>query len=389
MSSHAILSPSGAHRWMACPASVYEERDLPDSESEASREGTLAHAYAASVLSGETPPAVSPEMEKQVGKYIDLVRKLQVEHNAILLVEQWFDLSHLIPECSGTADAVLVADDELIVIDLKYGSNPRNIVLAEGNPQLRLYGLGAYEVCKLLGDFKRVRPIICQPRLDHISEEVLAVEDLQAFGDAASIQGAAALGLRNKAVVPALGSYNPGPKQCQWCKAQATCPAFRQRVKDETACDFDNLDAGPPVADVPTTPQLLSRALQFVPMLEGWCKAVRSAVETALLRGDEIPDFKLVEGKRGARKWSDAEAVEELMKSQFRLKREEMYDFSLISPTTAEKVLSDSPKRWKKLQPLITQSDGAKSVAPMSDKRPAITIPKGDDYAPIRDEELA
>ena len=57
-----------------------------------------------------------------------------------------------------------------------------------------------------------------------------------------------------------------------------------------------------------------------------------------------------------------------------RLKQEEMYDFSIISPTTAEKRLKDSPKRWSRLQPLITQSDGKPSVAPLSDRRPAIEV---------------
>lgn len=41
--SHALLGPSGAHRWMECPPSARLEEQFPDSTSEAAREGTLAH----------------------------------------------------------------------------------------------------------------------------------------------------------------------------------------------------------------------------------------------------------------------------------------------------------------------------------------------------------
>ncbi|MNW02983.1 hypothetical protein D3C71_1988500 [compost metagenome] len=52
-----------------------------------------------------------------------------------------------------------------------------------------------------------------------------------------------------------------------------------------------------------------------------------------------------------------------------------MYDFKLISPTTAEKVLKEAnPRKWNKLQPLIGRSDGKPSVAPASDKRPALSM---------------
>ncbi len=42
--SHAILSASGASRWLNCPPSARLEEQFPDSTSEAAAEGTLAHA---------------------------------------------------------------------------------------------------------------------------------------------------------------------------------------------------------------------------------------------------------------------------------------------------------------------------------------------------------
>jgi len=70
-----------------------------------------------------------------------------------------------------------------------------------------------------------------------------------------------------------------------------------------------------------------------------------------------------------------------------RLKVEEMYDLTLISPTTAEKLTKAGtlgPKQWTKVQTLITQSEGKPSVAPESDKRPAL-VPSvnADDFSDL------
>ena len=65
-----------------------------------------------------------------------------------------------------------------------------------------------------------------------------------------------------------------------------------------------------------------------------------------------------------------------------RLKTEQMYDLSIISPTTAEKLHKAGTigvKQWPKLQTLITKADGKPSVAPASDKRPALMIAAAED----------
>ena len=40
---HALLSASGASRWLKCPPSARLEDELPDTTSEFAREGTVAH----------------------------------------------------------------------------------------------------------------------------------------------------------------------------------------------------------------------------------------------------------------------------------------------------------------------------------------------------------
>lgn len=126
-----------------------------------------------------------------------------------------------------------------------------------------------------------------------------------------------------------------------------------------------------------------------VGLIEDWCKAVRAETERQLLAGDEVPGFKLVLGKAGARAWKDAEEAEKQLKTM-RLKVEEMYDLKLISPTSAEKLAKAKvlgPRQWTKLQPLIGRSDPKPSVAPAADKRDAyVPAPVADDFQPVADE---
>ena len=52
--AHAILSPSAAARWLKCPASVAMTATMPEETSPYALEGSIAHAVAESVLTGET-----------------------------------------------------------------------------------------------------------------------------------------------------------------------------------------------------------------------------------------------------------------------------------------------------------------------------------------------
>ncbi|CAB4183169.1 Protein of unknown function DUF2800 [uncultured Caudovirales phage] len=378
--THAALSPSGAHRWMACPGSVVLEAEFPEESSSYADEGTLAHEVAAAMLLGtDVPLTADLEMIEEVTKYVDQVKAIVAATNGTLMVEVKVDASAFIPGSWGTSDVIIVAGDELITIDLKYGRGVR--VDAEGNPQTRIYNVGAYAMLNdLVGPFTRFRSMIIQPRLDHVSEEVLTLEELMDFVAEARAAAIATDTAIRAAEDQLLGDayLNPGAKQCRWCKAKASCPALRNVVATETACDFDDLTQ----ADLPdVSREDLSRAMLKIELIEDWCKAVRAATERALLSGETVEGWKLVEGRRGARAWTDAAAVEAVMKKQFRLKDELVYDYTLISPTTAEKRFKDNPRRWSALQELIVQKQGGPSVAPESDKRPALRLAGGaEDY---------
>lgn len=395
---HARLSPSRAHRYMPCPGSVVLEEAYPDESSVYADEGTAAHWLAATCLTdrmdaeqylgedirvGERKFRVTPEFAGHVQSYVDFVRG--EADGGTLLVEKRVSIAHLTGEqgAGGTADAIILFPQKRLmkVIDLKFGMGER--VDAERNPQAMKYGLGALHDYDLLGSFERLELTIHQPRIGNVSTFTTTVDELEVFAtevwDAAQAVTTATVtygddGIDDKDWVQMY--LQPGEKQCRFCRAKATCPALADSVAEvisggvATAEDFAAL-----VVDKvgeSTGNNWLSVAMNKVGLVEDWCKAVRAEVERRLIANQPVDGYKLVQGKRGPRQWTDAAKAEAAMKAM-RLKQGEMYETKLISPTAAEKLLKSNPKQWAKLDGFITQSEGRLSVAPASDKRPAMT----------------
>lgn len=390
---HAKLSPSGAKKWMACAGSHRLEQEA---------EGEFVPRF----FSME----VTEAMAEYVQVYVDAVRarveeyKLAGAVDVTLLVEQRLPIDHITGEkdATGTADAVIIAvwpeGTALIDVgDLKTGMGV--IVEAEENEQLQIYALGALRELDLLYDIKRVRLTIYQPRIKATpSDWEVGVEHVRAFEKKASQAAFHAIQVLHHEADGAVIQHLNAGEHCSkcFCNARATCPKLDGWVQEQVGADFEvivasdyNASAEAAVqasAPVVLPDDTLAIKMQAVDLIEDWCRAVRAEVERRLLAGTPVPGFKLVQGKRGARAWSNAEEVEATFKSM-RLKQDEMYDFKLISPTTAEKLLKDTPKRWNRVTPLITQSDGKPSVAPESDKRPALVIkPVEDDFEVVGDD---
>lgn len=359
---------SGSVRWIPCPGSVMLCDGLPDQSSSYAEEGTLAHTIAAELLKdGATVDTdeLSEDLFQATIDYVNYVKELAA--GKLLFVEHRVDFSEALgqEDGSGTADAIIVGEEEIKIVDLKTGRNP-----AFALPQLGLYAVGALEAFDHLGPFKQVRLVIHQSRIGHVDEVVLTLEELEAF--MATARAAAADAMSDNP------TFQPGEKQCRFCKAKASCPALLAQVHEVTTGQFEDLDALPmTTSDLKAiSPETLGRMFERVELVEAWCKAIREAVFNELKEGREVPGFKLVEGKRGARQWSDEAQAEAALKSM-RLKVEEMYDLKLISPTSAEKRMKAGilgPRQWAKLKDLITQAGGKATVAPANDKRPAITI---------------
>ncbi|HDR8931706.1 TPA: DUF2800 domain-containing protein [Burkholderia vietnamiensis] len=440
---HALLSPSSAYTWIECAASTAAQIGQPDESSEYADEGTAAHELAKWCLnagedaeqhigtvipvgtvtrrdeeSGETitEPRRSFEVDEEMAAYVQLyldgvrerVAALELAGaDVTLLVEQRLSIEHITgePGAKGTSDCVIIAvwpdgRAEIEVRDLKYGRGVA--VQAERNYQAMIYAAAAYEEHSTFYDFTNIRIVIHQPRVnDKPSEWEILPADLAAWinGTARPAAERALLYVDSVELAPLSPSdFNPGEKQCKFCKAKAVCPALAAHVEQTIGADFDTLDAGINGADASyvtsvTNVELLDNERLGViyaslDLIDSWGKAVRGRIEHELLQARAVPGVKLVAGRRGARQWNEPEAAEALLKSM-RLKQDQMYNFKLISPTQADKLLSkESPRRWKKVEALIVQRDGRPSVAPDSDPRPALEIqPPEDDFevAPVDD----
>lgn len=391
---HAKLSPSGAHRWMRCPGSVALEAPFPDESSIFAAEGTAAHLLASDELEGKQPArerigtlvtvdgfdfVVDKVMVAYVEDYVKLVH--EYAEGGILLVEQRVPIGHLTGEegATGTSDAVIVHADEarLTIVDLKYGMGVK--VMAADNEQAMMYALGALERYEQLADFTDVCMVIHQPRLNSVSEHWIRVDDLMKFAnkvtEAAEDCRGASLAADDEAGSLKLADFlYPGEKQCKFCKAKSACPAL-QAIVDETADEEATAEDFAELGD-----NALSVAMGRVELIEQWCKGVRAEAERRLTKGIDVPGYKLVEGRKGNRAWSDVKDAEKRLGAV--LKRDEMYEEKFISPATAEKLLKKDPEGLALLEELTHRPEGKLSVAPATDKRPAkATTAVADDFA--------
>lgn len=408
---HAMLSPSGASRWMVCSGAPSLEYGLPDKSSEDSARGTCAHKVSAMCFAEGKPASayigrrvdVGPHETFEFSEDMAAPTQLYVDFVASLPGEKFYEVAvpigHITGEegAEGTADVVCITEDqeELICVDLKFGVGV--YVAAEKNKQCMMYALGALKKFDVMGTFKRVRIFIHQPRINEAASEWdCTVEELLAF--AAEVEERATMAMfAFKHRVNWIGGVStayltPGKEQCRFCKAEATCPAAAAYVVEHVGQDFAEIPAsgttGKPSivtsgAQVLCTDDQLAERMKACDLIEGWIKAVRAEVERRLLASIHVPGYKLVEGRQGNRSWTDEKAVEDLLRKQFRLPIEEAFNLKLISPTQAEKLLGSAhPKRWEKCQPLIGRSPGVPSVAPEGDKRPALSVkPVADDFA--------
>lgn len=420
--AHSKWSASGFKKIMLCPGSKVLEVGRPDNTTIYAAEGTAAHELLEMCLTNEVPAAgyigriieadgfeieVTDEMAEYIQGVVDRVKDYQGPDGELFVEQKLYYADYIdVPreEGWGTGDVVILRGDEIIVIDLKYGKG--TWVDVKENPQLSLYGLGALDKFNgIAGDFVRVRLVIDQPRIsEKPSEWDTTVEALEAWGRSTARSVVNTVKSAEMLHAKELNTWEetflrPGEEQCKFCKAKAVCSSLRNAVHD-TVYGASDATASPEEFANETLivePKTygdgwLGACLGKVDMIEDWCKALRAEADHRLLNGGTVPGYKVVAGKKGNRAWSDANAVEELLKSM-RLKTEEMYSLKLISPTAAEKLAKAKtigPRQWPKLQALITQADGKPHVAPDSDPRPALDLkPVTDDFVVESLDDLA
>ena len=369
--AHALLSASGAHRWLACPPSARLEDVHEDTSSEAAREGTFAHALAEVALrralgdesatrpeGWESSPYYAPEMEEHVERYVDAVMEIVASHraaspDALVLVESRLDFSEWVPAGFGTGDAVIASDAGIDVVDLKYGRGVR--VEAANNAQLRLYALGALRAYGALYDARRVRTTIVQPRLDHIDSEELDVDDLLRWAEEY-------VAPRAKLAYAGEGEFAAG-EHCRFCRAAATC-----RARAEANLEISRYDFAPPAE---LSLEEIADVLSRVDELVRWAGDVKDyAIAQVRDHGAVIPGWKLVEGRSVRRYVDEEKAAAALIAAG--LDAESVYQRKLRTITDLEKTVGKK-RVAEVLGDLIVKPPGAPTLAPESDKRPAIS----------------
>lgn len=372
MADHARLSPSASHRWINCPGSVHlSEQCPPQGGSTYTAEGTEAHALAELKLRKFNEEGTSDFFDKQLEKarsefeyycgemdeatdfYSDIVTEKVLEGgpDAELMIEQRFSLDKWVPDSFGSADAVIIAGHTIEVCDLKYGKGVK--VDAVGNPQLRLYGLGAAELFGDLYDFDTVRVTIIQPRLDHVSTEEISLADLRDWAEN-WVAPAAKLAMSNTDEVHC-GDW------CQFCPAKAIC-----RERAEANLELARHDFKKPAL---LTDEEIGEILRQAEEVQKWVADVSAYALEQALAGKQYDGWKLVEG-RSIRKYADEIKVADTLKAAG-FDEALLYERKLNGITNMEKLVGKK-KLTELLGDLLVKPAGKPVLVPESDKREAI-----------------
>lgn len=377
--SHALLSPSAAHRWLNCTPSVRLEEGIEDKGSDFAAEGTLAHAICEqkllSILGRPHEDAdkeiadLSPQYHSgEMDEYADTYRSIVMEKfnaarvntpDAQLLVEVRLDFRSFLQDSFGTADAVIIADDLMEIIDFKYGKGVK--VSAFQNPQMRIYALGALDEFLLEYNIKRVRMTIVQPRIDNLSEDEMPVSSLLKWRDEI-LRPASELAFRGE------GEQKPG-EWCRFCKVKASCKALATLATKTCNEDFKN-------------PRLISdedipKLLPLIPVLKSWMDDFTVFSLERAMAGAHLEGYKVVEG-RSIRQVTDQDGLVGIL-------TQEGFDRDILFRPAELKTLGDlekivGKKKFADLsKPYVTKPQGKPALVELSDKRPPLPLQSAND----------
>lgn len=367
---------------------------MPEKDTSYTREGTIAHAMAENILRHllELKADAVPETAEYLAAYGDIIignekkaceaegfswaeMAVTVYDNyctlvyeaylaaktedpeAALLIEARLKLSEFIPEGFGSSDAVIIFADQLEVFDLKYGKGVK--VEAEHNAQMMCYALGAYCGPGETYVINNVHMTIIQPRLSHESSWQIAADDLLAWGYD-ELRPAAAKAFLGE------GEQVPGD-HCRFCKVAARC----RKLADYTL-DITKEKTEPGIM----TLSEIAEILPHFSTIKSWISSVEEYALEAALEGDEIPGYKVVEG-RSIRKLSDVNEVKTRLDKAGIPAENYLKPAELKSLTDLEAVLTK--KGFKELLgDLVTKPAGKPALVPESDPRKPLSKAKTD-----------
>lgn len=360
---HAVLSASSSHRWLECPPSAKLNAEIADKVSEYAQQGSSAHElaeYKIKSFLGEKvkDPADSltyfdQEMADCTDSYAEYVAEQVAKakercKDPIVLVEQRLDFSKWVPQSFGTGDTVIVSDDVLSIIDLKYGVGI--LVEAEKNPQMMCYALGALQLFDGIYDINKVSMTIFQPRREHISTYDITKEELLKWADTILAPTA-------QLAASGDGEFKAGA-HCQFCKMKATCRKRAEYNLELARYDFEM----PATLEDEEIEVILSKVDELI----AWGSDIKEYALQSALSGKQWSDWKLVEG-RSNRRYTDETVVADTVKAA----GYDPYEHKVLGITAMTKLLGKT-KFEKLLGGYLEKPQGKPTLVPMSDKRPAI-----------------
>lgn len=295
-------------------------------------------------------------------------------------------------EETGTADAVVLTDEALYIIDLKYGEGVS--VDARENDQLAIYAesfIQQYKLRDRLSSKFSVVPTIFQPRC---REGAPVREWFTTLGELAFLASdikQAAIDIRsNDAHI-----IKPSDKACRFCPAKKLCKHYANFCTYEVDVEFaDALNSGmnarPPAEFL--SEEAIARIAKVA--LDGrfvkWLNSVAEyALELRLAGKLENSGLKAVYSNP-RRKWGDEDAAAKLLRNYLSL--DEVMPRSIISPSQAEKLLKThdvSTKFENKLRAAISKPQGQPTLALADDEREEVkTQSAAAEFGDVAQEDL-
>lgn len=392
---HALLSASSASRWLNCTAAPRFEEQFPETKSEYAEEGRLAHSicelkvikhfttqitprtFTTRLNKLKKEPLYCPEMDKTSDIYIEYLTEKAMTYDSMPSVsaEVKVDFSEYVPEGFGTCDCVMIGGDTLNITDYKHGKGVP--VSAEGNPQMRLYALGALKrYAPIFGNtIKNVCMTIVQPRIqDEPCSETITVDELITWGN--SIKPTALKAYAGT------GEFCPG-EHCRFCRGRAQC---RARADANTAleefknCVPENSDKPLFGQGVLTDDEIGDLLVKGKDLIK-WYSDLEDYALSTILSGGTIPGWKAVAG-RSNRTFADQDAA---IAAVINAGYDESVVFERKPKTLSElEKLMGKAEFAAKIGRYVIKPLGKPTLVPMTDKREPYN-PAAADFAEVAD----
>lgn len=369
--AHSSVGGSSAKRVMECPGSMLLAEKYPSAESEFAAEGTAGHEAIDLIMQGKTDK--DTDVIGLIFNGIEITREFYDDAIAPCL-ETWDALDKElggidfyneqrvtfpgIDGAFGTVDIVGTAKDRTVLLDWKLGRGVP--VSAEGNQQLLYYAYAAAHTEPSSRFFAKDKPIelfIVQPRVNDgepFTRWMTSYLQLDAF--AIDLKHAVDVALEPDPPFK-MGSW------CRFCPAKIGCPLYQNKAKDSLALSRDEL--------VESIAEWLPQADTLIELGQ----FIKDKAHALLEQGAVIPGWKIV-NKRVSRNWVDEEKALKYF-ARLGLPAADRFVKKIISPKQAEDALKRNGLPAELPAALVDKSSSGTTLAPESDKRPAVALASG------------